>query len=212
MRSRAAVAVAVVVAAACLVLLFTGSICPAHGEDFGYSTLSGGWTWPAGGPVSDSHESGFTLAGSYRLPITDKLLYGLETSYTWLPLDGASLAAKNPGATYSGGDLGLLSITTENDCLLGSPASTVRPFVNFGLGYFRSFVGDATVTHSTVPANYATGVYEGSFFGFHGGIGVLIKKERFGLRLDANYHHLFAGGPDLELFPVRAGIVFYTKD
>jgi len=40
----------------------------------------------------------------------------------------------------------------------------------------------------------------------------LIKRDRFGVRLDANYQHLFAGGPDLEFFPVRAGIIFYRRN
>lgn len=196
----------------CLMLLFAGSVCLVHADEISYSTLSGGWTSPAGGPISDSHEAGFTIAGSYRMPVADQFLYGIETAYTWLSLDADELASKNPGASYSGGDVGLLSITTENDYLLGSPQSAARPFVNFGLGYFRSFVGDATVTRSSVPADYSTGIYEGSFFGFHAGIGALIKRDRYGLRLDASYQHLFAGGPDLELFPVRAGIVFYTKE
>jgi hypothetical protein len=144
--------------------------------------------------------------------MADDFLYGFEVGYTWLSLDTAALAGENPGSAFSGGDLGLLSITTENDYLLGAPGRSARPFVNVGLGFFRSFVDDATVTSGSTPADYSTGVYEGSFFGFHGGVGVLIKRERFGLRLDANYQYLFAGGPDLELFPVRAGIIFYPTE
>jgi hypothetical protein len=192
-----------------LVLLFAGLTNPVHGEELGYTTLSGGWSWPAGGPVKDSYQSGFTLAGSYRTPVTHSLLSGMEIGYTWLSLDSAKLADKNPGSVYSGGDLGLLSITTENDYLLGAPTSAVRPFVNLGMGFFRSFIDDATVTRDSTPASYSTGVYKGSFFGFHGGVGVLIKRDRFGLRLDANYQYLLAGGDNLEFFPVRAGIIFY---
>lgn len=195
-----------------LLLLFVGLVRPAQGQEHGYTTLSGGWSWPAGGPVTESHEPGFTLAGSYRTPMADQFLSGLEVGYTWLSLDRGELAEKNPESTFSGGSLGLLSITTENDYLLGAPGSTVRPFVNLGLGFFRSFLDEATVTSNSVTSDYSTGVYEGSFFGYHGGVGVLIKRERFGVRLDANYHHLFAGGPDLEFFPVRAGIIFYPQE
>jgi hypothetical protein len=196
----------------CSVLFFfAGSVLPVHGQEFGYTTLSAGWSAPAGGPVSDSHQPGFTLAASYRTPLEDQVLSGLEIGYTWLSLDRTGLADKNPGSTFSGGDLGMLSITSENDYLLGTPGSTMRPFVNLGLGFFRSYLDGATVTTNSVPAQYSTGVYEGSFFGFHTGIGVLIKRQRFGIRLDANYQYLFAGGPDLEFFPVRAGIIFYPK-
>lgn len=205
MRSSVAVAIAI------LVLLLAGSVRCVHAQELGYTTLSGGVSWPAGGPVTDSYESGFTLAGSYRMPMSPGFLYGFEIGYSWFSLDGAKLADENPGSVFSGGDLGLLSITTENDYLLGAPGSTVRPFVNLGLGFFRSFPDDATVTHNSVSATYSTGVYDGSFFGFHGGVGVLIKLERFGVRLDANYQYLCAGGPDLEFFPVRAGFVFYPK-
>jgi len=38
-----------------------------------------------------------------------------------------------------------------------------------------------------------------------------VARERVGLRLDANYHYLFASGENLEFFPVRAGIIFYPK-
>ena len=81
--------------------------------------------------------------------------------------------------------------------------------MNLGLGYYKSFIDDATETTGSSTASYATGVYEGSFFGFHAGIGALVNRDRFGLRLDANCRHLFAGGPDLESFSARAGIVFY---
>jgi hypothetical protein len=206
MRSR------VVLATLGLMLLFAGLVHPVHGQEHGYTTLSGGWSWPAGGPITESYESGFTLAGSYRTPMADQILSGFEVGYTWLSLDRTELTEKSPGSSFSGGNLGLLSITTENDYLLGAPGSTVRPFVNLGLGFFKSFIDEATVTSNSVPSSYSTGVYEGSFFGFHGGIGVLIKRDRFGVRLDANYNHLFAGGPDLEFFPVRAGIIFYPQE
>ena len=44
-----------------------------------------------------------------------------------------------------------------------------------------------------------------------GGIGALINRDRFGLRLDANYTYLFQGGPDLEFFSARAGFIFYLQ-
>lgn len=198
-------------ALAAFLVLMAGVERPAHAQEQGFAILSGGWSSPQGGPVADSYQSGFMLAGSYRTPVAPNFLTGLEVGYTWLSLDAAKLAERNPGSTFSGGDMGLLSITGENDALLGDPASSARPFLNLGLGFFRSFIDDATVTTGSIPANYPTGVYEGSFFGFHAGVGVLIHRERFGLRLDANYHYLFASGPDLEFFPVRVGIVFYPK-
>jgi hypothetical protein len=131
--------------------------------------------------------------------------------YTWLSLDSDKLASSNPGADFSGGDMGLLSITTENDYLVGREENILRPFLNLGLGFFRSFIDDAMVSDGSTPTSYSTGVYEGSFFGFHGGIGALLNRDRFGLRIDANYNYLFAGGPDLEFFSARAGIVFYLQ-
>jgi hypothetical protein len=174
-----------------------------------YFTVSGGWSWPVGGPVEDSYEAGLTLAASFRAGFVPNYLGGIEFGYTWYTLDGAKLAESNPGSTFSGGDMGLLSITTENDYLFGAPEKAMRPFLNLGIGYYKSFIDDARETTGATSADYSTGVYEGSFFGFHAGIGALITRDRFGLRLDTNYQHLFAGGHDLEFFSARGGIVFY---
>jgi hypothetical protein len=187
----------------------TASTDSKGSEEPSYFTLSGGWSWPVGGPVQDTYESGLTLGASFRTGVADNYLSGIEFAYGWYSLDSANLASLNPGTTYSGGDMGLLSITTENDLLYGSPAKPARPFLNLGLGYYKSFIDDATQTTGGTTTAYSTGVYKGSFFGFHAGIGAIIHKERFGIRLDANYQHLFAGGPDLEYFTARGGIVFY---
>jgi len=194
-----------------LILLGVGSAHPLYAEEVDYFTLSGGWSWPVGGPVEESYEPGLTLGASFRKGMAASYLGGIEFGYTWYSLDSAKLAEKDPGSTFSGGDMGLLSITTENDYLFGASENAMRPFVNLGIGYYKSFIDDATVTTGSTPADYSTGVYEGSFFGFHAGIGALIDRDRFGLRLDANYQHLFAGGPDLESFSARAGIVFHLQ-
>jgi outer membrane protein W len=174
-----------------------------------YFTLSGGWSWPAGGPVDETYDAGFTAAASFRTGLTANYMGGIEFGYTWYSLNSSNLAEENPGSTFSGGDLGLLSITTENDYLFGSPDKAMRPFLNLGIGYYKSFVDDATQTTGATTVPFATGIHESSFFGFHVGIGGLLSRDRYGLRLDANYEHLFAGGPDLEFFDVRGGIVFY---
>jgi len=174
-----------------------------------YFTVSGGWAWPVGGPVEDQYQSGLMLAASFRKGLLPDYLSGIEFGYSWFSLDSGKLAGKNPGSTYSGGDMGLLSITTENDYLFGVPGRPMRPFLNLGLGYYKSFIDDATVVTASTTKDYSTGVYEGSFFGFHAGIGALINRDRFGLRLDTNYQHLFAGGKDLEYFTARGGLVFY---
>ena len=107
--------------------------------------------------------------------------------------------------------MGLLSITTENDYIFGAPANPMRPFFNLGLGLYRSFIDDATIATGSTTESFDTGIYNGSFFGFHAGIGGLVNRDRFGLRLDANYEHLFIGGPDYEYFSARAGIIFYLE-
>lgn len=180
------------------------------GEEASYFTVSGGWSWPVGGPVENTYQAGFTMGAAFRKAVAPSYISGIEFGYTWLSLDSGNLASSNPGSTFSGGDMGLLSITTENDYLFGAPEKPMRPFLNLGLGYYKSFIDDATETTGSTTSSYSAGVYEGSFFGFHAGIGALIRREKFGVRLDANYQHLFAGGPDLEFFTVRGGIVFYT--
>lgn len=205
MRSRTALVTM------CVLMGFAGFVGSVHGEELGYTTLSAGWSSPVGGPVADSYQPGFTLAASYRTPVVEQYLSGIEVGYTWLSLDSSALESKNPESSFTGGDMGLLSVTTENDFLLGTPGSTARPFVNLGLGFFRSFIDDTMVSSGATPTRYSTGVYEGSYFGFHGGVGLLIQRARFGIRLDANYNHLCQGGKDLEFFPVRAGIIFYPK-
>lgn len=194
-----------------VLLLLVFPMDSLHAEEKDYFTLSGGWQWPVGGPVKDSYEPGFTLAGSFRAGVTDHYLGGLEFGYTWLSLDNAGLEELNPGSTFSGGNMGLLSITTENDYIFGNPEHSMRPFINTGLGYYRSFIDDAVMTTGSETELYSTDVYKGSFFGFHAGVGALINRDRFGLRLDANYTYLFAGGPNLEFFSARAGIIFYLQ-
>lgn len=194
-----------------LLLLLVAATPPLHAGERGYFTVSGGWAWPMGGPVEESYQPGFTLATSFRVGVLSDYLSGFEVGYTWLSLDSDKLASSDPEAEFSGGDMGLLSITTENDYLFGRKESLLRPFLNLGLGFYRSFIDDATFSDGSTPTAYSTGVYEGSFFGFHGGVGALINRDRFGLRIDANYNYLFAGGPDLEFFSARAGIVFYLQ-
>jgi len=192
-----------------LLLLLNGASGSLQAEEHDYFTVSGGWSWPVAGPVHDSYESGPTLAASFRVGVADNYLSGIEFGYSWFSLDTAKLEATNPGSTYTGGDMGLLGITTENDYIFGAPTNPLRPFFNLGLGYYRSFIDDAAVTTGSTTEPYSTGVYRGSFFGFHLGIGGLITRDRFGLRLDANYQYLFAGGPDLEFFTARIGFIFY---
>jgi outer membrane protein W len=182
---------------------------PVTVHEASYFTVSGGALWPAGGPVQDTYQPGVGVAASFRKGLIAEYMGGLEFGYSWFTLDKGKLGGKNPGSTYSGGNMELLSITTENDYIFGKPGKTMRPFMNLGIGYYKSFIDDATVTTGSTVTAYNIGVYEGSFFGFHAGIGALVTGKRFGLRLDANYQHLFAGGPDLEYFTARGGIIFY---
>ncbi len=181
------------------------------GDEASYFTVSAGYSWPVGGPVENTYQAGLTMGAAFRKAVVPNYISGIEFGYTWLTLDSDHLASMNPGSTFSGGDMGLLSITTENDYLFGSPEKAMRPFFNLGIGYYKSFIDDATETTGTSTTSYNVAVYEGSFFGFHAGLGALIHREKFGLRLDANYQHLFAGGKDLEFFTARGGIVFYTS-
>jgi hypothetical protein len=203
MRSRVALVFPV------LLMILIGSSATVHAQETDYFTVSGGWSWPVGGPVQDNYQSGFTGGAAFRAALAPSYFSGIEFGYGWYSLDTAKLIEKNPGSTFSGGDMGLLSITTENDYLFGAPENPMRPFLNLGIGYYKSFIDDATQTTGSTAENYSTGVYKGSFFGFHAGIGSLLTRDRFGLRLDVNYQHLFAGGKDLEYFTARGGIVFY---
>lgn len=193
-----------------ILLIFLGSAQPLHAqEEPQYFTLSGGWSWPAGGPVDESYESGFTMAASFRTGFAEDYMGGIEFAYAWYSLNSSNMASENPGSTFSGGDLGMLSITTENDYLFGDPGKAMRPLLNLGIGYYKSFPDVATKTTGSTTASYPTGVHDSSFFGFHVGLGSLLNRDRFGVRLDVNYEHLFAGGDDLEFFETRAGVVFY---
>lgn len=178
------------------ILGIVGATSPCAARRPGYLTLSGGGAWPVEGPLESNDEPGFTLAGSLRLPIEADHMYGFEAGYSWFSFDPGASSASN-------GDLGIFSFTTENDILFGPRDSAARPFVNAGMGFYRSFIDDVTAA--------GTGVYEGSFFGLHGGVGLLILGDRFGLRLDATYHHLFSGGENLGSVPVRAGLVFRPR-
>lgn len=206
-----------VVLALTMLLLFVGSVSPLFAQETEsvqptqYFTVSGGWDWPVGGPMQDTYEAGPTLAASFRSALTGAFLVGLEAGYSWFSLDTAKLAELNPGSTFSDGDMGLLSITTEHDYLFNTTNNPFCPFLNTGIGYYKSFIDDAYSTTGSTVEPVETGVYKGSFFGFHLGIGALLNRDRFGLRLDANYVYLFAGGPDLEFFTARAGFIFYMS-
>jgi hypothetical protein len=52
-----------------LLLLVNGAAVSLHAEEHDYFTLSGGWSWPVGGPVQDTYESGLTLAASFRVGV-----------------------------------------------------------------------------------------------------------------------------------------------
>ena len=217
MRSRVALAftVSLLLAASAHPLFAqeTTTTQPSQGTDAvtepQFFTMSAGWSSPVGGPVQDTYKPGLTIAGSFRTGFAPSYLSGLEIGYSWYSLDGDNLSSLTPGTTYAGGDMGLLSVTTENDYLFGTPSKPFRPLLNLGLGYYKSFIDDATQTTGSTTTAFDTGVYKGSFFGFHAGIGGVIHKEKFGVRLDVNYVHLFAGGPDLEYFTARGGIVLY---
>jgi hypothetical protein len=206
MRSRVAIATTT------LTLLLASSVCPSYAQKAPtYLTLSAGASWPVSGPVEESYKKpGVTFAGSFRTALTKDYMSGLEVGYSLLTLDHSKLADKTPGSVYSGGDLGLLSVTTENDYILGAPAD-VRPFISLGLGYFASFINDATVTTNSVATSYIPGVYEGSFFGLHGGAGLLVKRQRLGLRLEAVYQYIFSVGDDLQFLQARGGLIFYPS-
>jgi hypothetical protein len=192
MRKRLVVALAAVGFA----ILVTS---PSQARRPGYLTLSGGWAWPVEGPLEANYEPGFTMAGSIRLPIEADHMYGFEAGYSWFSFDRPEIP---PGAG-GGGDLGLFHLTTENDYLFGARGSSARPFVNAGMGFYSSSIDDGVAG--------GTGVYEGSFFGLHGGVGLLYRRDRFGLRIDATYHHLFSGGDDPGYVPVRAGLIFRPR-
>jgi outer membrane protein W len=174
-----------------------------------YFTVSAGVSWPVGGPVEENYQDGFTLGAAFRKAVKANYISGIEFAYGWYSLDDSGLADENPGSTFSGGDLGILSITTENDYLFGAPAKPMRPFLNLGIGYYKSFLDEATETSGSTTSIYDVKIHESSFFGFHAGLGAMINRDRFGLRLDVNYQHMFAGGPDLEFFTARGGLVFH---
>jgi hypothetical protein len=67
-----------------------------------YFTVSGGWSWPVGGPVEESYEPGFTVGAAFRKGMKGNYMGGIEFGYTWLTLDSAKLAEANPGSTFSG--------------------------------------------------------------------------------------------------------------
>lgn len=192
-----------------LMLVLVGSTSALHAADPGYFTVSGGWSWPASDKGKDSYDSGLTLAASIRAGLVPNYMSGFEVGYSWYSLN--SDLAGTSGGTVSGGDMGMLSITTENDYIFGIPGNTMRPFLNLGLGYYHSYVDGATLTSGGSTTNISTGISSGSYFGLHGGIGALINKERFGVRLDANYETLFTGGQNLDFFSARAGIIFYIQ-
>ena len=201
----------VVFVCAALLLFVFGSSRPAHAAEAGYFTLSGGWSWPVGGAVQDAYQSGFTLGASVREGVAANYMGGLEVGYTWYSLDTGYFEGLNPGSTISGGNMGMLSITTENDYIFGVAANPMRPFLNLGIGYYHSFVDGATIKTGATSTSFNPGVSSGSFFGWHAGVGALVTRARYGVRLDANYEHLFAGGPDFQYFTARAGIIFYIQ-
>src|SRR5262245_51359721 len=200
MRARVALGVAAIVG---------GVAAPALGQMQGIPRdilVSAGWSWPTEGPLLDGWSPGFTLAGSFRGPTGPNIQSGAEVGYSWFGLDEAAFRDDFPGISVTGGDAGMLSITSETDLLLGQPAKPVRPFINAGLGFYYSFVDDATVTGG--PGRDVVNLYDTGYFGIHGGLGIVIHRGKVGFRIDATYHHLFTGGDDIGYVPIRGGFVF----
>ena len=72
-----------------LLLLALTPAQPAHAEEHDFFTLSGGWSWPVGGPVKGQYQSGPTLAASFRVGVTAGYMGGIEFGYSWYSLDAS---------------------------------------------------------------------------------------------------------------------------
>lgn len=169
--------------------------------------VSGGWSWPAEGDFADGWNSGFTLAGGFGRTVHPHLHHGIEFGYGWHGLDAGYFKSLAPTLDLTGGDAGIFVFTTQTDLIFGSPDRFRRPFLNFGLGVYNIAVNDVFVRGGSF-GSFQPEALDSTGFGIHVGGGVLAERRRFGVRIDAAYHHIFLSGRNVGYVPVRLGLVF----
>jgi hypothetical protein len=164
--------------------------------------IAGGAAFTSGGDFAVTWNDGFVVAAGVRRRVAPNVTGGIQLGYFRHPASDA------PG---SESDAGIFAVTTETDVFLnreqGGGVSTLRPFINAGLGYYYVFVEDVQ-SNLLAPGSIQPEEFETHAFGVHGGGGIEIGKGSIGFRLDAAYHLIFRGGDDIGDIPVRACILF----
>lgn len=159
--------------------------------------LSGGAAMPMG-DLDDIGNTGFALAGGVEFG-TSMLPFGLraELGYTRFGALDASFPDGEGGTVNI--DIRPSNLALTLNAILApavsatSPA-TVRPYAIAGVGFYNAKI-DADVEGGGFDFG---GSDDKGGFGLNGGAGVRFQFVGFSSFIEARYHHLFKGMPDLE--------------
>jgi opacity protein-like surface antigen len=151
--------------------------------------IMGGAAMPMG-DLDDIGDMGFNLGAGVEFGVSS-LPFGLR----------AELAYTRFGAWDISSPDGSLSIRPSNlavtlNAVVGPtvPAATVRPYFIGGLGFYNAkFDVDATGDEIDISGSDSKGG-----FGLNGGAGVRFQFVGFSSFIEARYHHMFKGMPDIE--------------
>ena len=152
--------------------------------------IMGGAAMPMG-DLDDIGDMGFNLGAGVEFGVSS-LPFGLraELAYTRF---GAWDGLSSPEASIS---VRPSNLAVTLNAVIGPtvPAATVRPYFIGGLGFYNAkFDIDARGDGGEL----AIGDSKGGF-GLNGGAGVRFQFVGFSSFIEARYHHLFKGMPDLE--------------
>src|SRR5690349_11414388 len=159
--------------------------------------LMGGVAMPMG-DLDDIGNMGFNLGGGVDFGVS-MLPFGLraELAYTRFGQVDASFPDGEGGTVTVKARPSNLAVTLN--AILAPKASAtspaqVRPYAIAGLGFYNAKV-DASVAGGGL--DFSGGDSKGGF-GLNGGAGVRFQFVGFSSFIEARYHHLFKGMPDME--------------
>ena len=156
--------------------------------------LTAGAAMPMG-DMGDIGKTGFTVGGGVEFGASS-LPFGLrgELSYTRFGEKTASFTDPDLGTFSAAVRPSNLNVNLNAILAPSVPAAQVRPYAIVGVGFYNSTI-DAEFTSG--GTSFSGDDSKGSF-GLNGGAGVRFQFVGFSSFVEARYHHVFKGIPDVE--------------
>lgn len=161
--------------------------------------LGGGVTLIAG-EDRDFYKDGFNLQGgaSYEVPALN-ITTRLDVMYHRLAGRNVGDGSSEPDTLLIGDFNTIAGVLSASYHLLSS-THPLRPYVNFGLGLYRS-EQDATLYGRAVSTTATD-------FGLAGGLGVSYAVRRARFFAESRVHNIFGDGGSARIYPITVGAMF----